>query len=65
MRLKVGAFLTNLMCQNLNFKVGNKNHLVLKPQVVKESTKKYLGYLIFNKNFIENFVVNIFNNALG
>ena len=55
-KLKVGAFLTNLMCKNLKYKIGKKSYLLLKPQVLKESQKKYLGYIIFNKSFIETFI---------
>lgn len=29
--LKVGAFLTNLMCKNLKYKIGKKSYLLLKP----------------------------------
>ena len=31
MQLKVGAFLTNLMCKNLKFRVGQRDFLLLKP----------------------------------
>ncbi len=55
-KLKVGAFLTNLMCKNLKYKIGKKSYLLLKPQILKESQKKYLGYIIFNKSFIETFI---------
>jgi len=55
-QLKVGAFLTNLMCKNLKYKIGKKSYLLLKPQVLKESSTKYLGYIIFNKSFIETFI---------
>ena len=55
-KLKVGAFLTNLMCKNLKYKIGKKSYLLLKPQVLKEQHKKYLGYIIFNKSFIETFI---------
>jgi len=30
-QLKVGAFLTNLMCKNLKYKIGKKSYLLLKP----------------------------------
>lgn len=55
-KLKIGAFLTNLMCKELKYKIGNKFFLLLKPQILKESNKSYLGYVIFNKSFIENFI---------
>lgn len=58
MMLKVGAFLTNLMCKNLQYKIGGQTHLLLQPQVLRDSgTKKgqskYMGYIQFNKAFIE------------
>lgn len=31
MKVKVGAFLTNLMCKNLKYKVGTHNYMLLKP----------------------------------
>ena len=37
MQLKVGAYLTNLMCKNLKFKVGQHDFLLLKPQVIRGS----------------------------
>jgi DNA-directed RNA polymerase len=55
-QIKIGAFLTNLMCKNLKYKIGKKSYLLLKPQVLKQSNKKYLGYIIFNKSFIETFI---------
>ena len=33
MQFKVGAFLTNLMCKNLKYKIGNQNFLLLQPLV--------------------------------
>lgn len=30
-QLKIGAFLTNLMCKNLKYKIGKKSYLLLKP----------------------------------
>jgi DNA-directed RNA polymerase len=60
MKVKVGAFLTNLMCKNLKFKVGHHDYLLLKPQVVKKDASKpgkgYLGFISFNKGFIEDFI---------
>lgn len=44
------------MCKNLKYKIGKKSYLLLKPQILKETNKKYLGYVIFNKSFIENFI---------
>lgn len=35
-QIKLGAFLTNLMCQNLKYKVGRKEFLLLKPQLVRQ-----------------------------
>jgi len=31
MQLKVGAFLTNLLCKNLKYKIGDQNFLLLQP----------------------------------
>jgi DNA-directed RNA polymerase len=63
MQLKVGAFLTNLMCKNLKYKIGNQNFLLLSPQVVRDSAggkkgkfQNYVGYVTFNKGFIETFI---------
>ena len=55
-QLKMGAFLTNIMCKNLKYRIGKKSYLLLKPQIIKESHTKYLGYIIFNKSFIETFI---------
>ena len=44
------------MCKNLKYQVGNKSYLLLKPQILKETKTKYMGYIIFNKSFIENFI---------
>lgn len=50
MMLKVGAFLTNLMCKNLQYKIGGQTHLLLQPQVLrdqgtKKGQSKYMGYI--------------------
>ena len=58
-QLKIGAFLTQLMCNTLKYNVGNKSYLLLKPQIIKAEKTKYMGYVIFNKSFIENFIVTI------
>ena len=55
-QLKIGAFLTNLMCKNLKYKICTKSYLLLKPQIIKEEKMKYMGYIIFNKSFIETFI---------
>lgn len=34
-QIKIGAFLTNLMCQNLKYNVGRKSFLLLKPQLIR------------------------------
>lgn len=44
------------MCKNLKYNIGNKSYLLLKPQILRETGKKYLGYIIFNKSFIETFI---------
>jgi len=68
MQIKVGAFLSNLMCKNLKFKMGNSKFLLLKPQVIKSRDgvtsksspiKKYIGYITFNKGFVEQFVTEL------
>lgn len=62
MQLKVGAFLTNLMCKNLKYKIGSQNFLLLKPQLIRCSpsgagkASKFMGYVSFNKAFIEQFI---------
>lgn len=35
MQIKVGGFLTGLMCKNLKYKIGNQNYLVLNPVVIR------------------------------
>ena len=68
MQVKVGAYLSNLMCKNLKFKMGNGKFLLLKPQVIKSKEgityknnpiKKYVGYITFNKGFVEQFVTQL------
>jgi DNA-directed RNA polymerase len=44
------------MCKTLKYKVGNREYLLLKPQTIKEGAKKYHGYMVFNKGFVETFV---------
>ena len=39
MQIKVGAFLTNMMCKNLKFKMNNHKFMLLKPQVFKTKKK--------------------------
>ena len=58
-QLKIGAFLTNIMCKNLKYSIGKKKHLLLKAQVLRQSNTKEVGYIIFNKNFIEHFISEI------
>lgn len=58
-QLKIGAFLTNIMCKNLTYTIGKKKHLLLKAQVLHESREKEIGYIIFNKSFIDYFVSEI------
>ena len=62
MQIKIGAYLSNLMCKNLKFKMGNNKFLLLKTQVVKaksKSSKKYIGYVAFNKGFVEQFITEL------
>ena len=35
MQIKIGAYLSNLMCKNLKFKMGNSKFLLLKPQLIR------------------------------
>jgi len=65
MQIKVGAFLTNLMCKNLQFKMKNNKFMLLKPKVLRDSSakvggtggvKKYIGYILFNKGFLDQFI---------
>lgn len=58
-QLKIGAFLTNIMCKNLKYSVGRKRHLLLRTQVLRQSRTKEIGYVLFNKSFIENFISEI------
>jgi hypothetical protein len=44
------------MCKTLKYKIGNKSYLLLKPQLFKDQATKYIGYVIFNKSFIETFI---------
>ena len=44
--------MTNLMTKNLKYKIGNQNHLLLKPQLVRgnkpekgKNFVKYMGYI--------------------
>jgi len=67
MQIKVGAFLTNLMCKNLKYKVGSHKFLLLKPQVIRgdkkiageNSPRRYMGYIGFNKSFVETFITEL------
>jgi hypothetical protein len=63
MQIKVGAFLTNLMCKNLKYKIGKQNFLLLQPTLMRNyneeknkngsKLRKTVGYVSFNKAFIE------------
>jgi len=61
MRIKIGAYLANLMCKNLRFQCGQNKFMLLKPELVKSNknvvrgTKipKYVGHISFNKAFVE------------
>ena len=44
------------MCKNLKYKVGGREYMLLKPQVLRESKTKYIGYISFNKSFLDNFI---------
>ena len=58
-QLKIGAFLTNIMCKNLKYSIGKKKHLLLKAQVLRQTKNKEIGYIMFNKSFIDHFVSEI------
>ena len=53
-----------MLCKNLKYKIGDQNFLLLQPQVIrdtqnvkgKDSSRKYMGYISFNKGFIEEFI---------
>ena len=47
------------MCKTLKYKIGKREYLLLKPQTVREGGKKYYGYMVFNKAFVEKFVSEI------
>lgn len=52
-RIKIGGFLTKLMTSNLEYKIGKKSYLLLKTQILKQGAQKYMGYVMFNKTFVE------------
>ena len=55
-QIKIGGFLSNLMCKNLKYFIGKREYLLLKPQVIREGNKKFHGYIKFNKGFVEKFM---------
>ena len=62
MQIKVGAYLSNLMVKSLKFKMGNNKFLLLKTQIIKgmgKNSKKYIGYVTFNKGFVEQFITEL------
>ena len=56
-----------MMCKNLKFKMGNSKFLLLKPQLIRSKqnaaknnpVKKYVGYITFNKGFVEQFITEL------
>ena len=60
MKVKVGAYLTNLMCKNLKFKIGSHEYMLLKPSILRTNkagnSPRQMGYICFNKGFIEEFI---------
>ena len=58
-KIKVGAYLTNLMCKNLTYKIGRKQYLLLSPKVMKQAKTKELGYIVFKKEFVDRFKMEI------
>lgn len=59
MQIKIGGFLTNIMCKNLKYKVGKKEFMLLRPQTERKSQFKNQGYIVFNNNFIEKFITEL------
>ena len=63
MQVKIGAYLTNLMCNNLKYKIGNHKFMLLRQSLIVPSAKgvslkgrkniKNVGYINFNKGFVE------------
>ena len=52
--------MTNIMCQNLKYKVGRKEFLLLKPQLVRSpGSVKTVSHIVFEKGFIETFVAEL------
>lgn len=58
-QMKIGAALTNLMCKTLTYSIGKKKYLLLKPQLMRQDKTKELGYIVFNKSFIDHFLGEI------
>ena len=48
--------MSNLMSKNLKYKIGSREYLLLKPQTIRDGPKKQIGYMVFNKSFVEKFV---------
>jgi hypothetical protein len=52
LQVKIGAYLTNIMCKNLKFRCGSHKFMLLKPQLVRSKKKiaggkfqKYIGFI--------------------
>ena len=66
MQVKIGAYLTNLMCNTLKYKVGNHQFMLLRQSLITSGAKgksprqakniKNVGYINFNKGFVEDFI---------
>jgi DNA-directed RNA polymerase len=55
-QIKIGGFLTNLMCQTLKYRVGKREHFLLQPMKQRKDNLKQQGFLVFNKGFVEKFI---------
>ena len=63
MKIKIGGYLTNLMCKNLRFSCGASKFMLLKPTLIRSKNNvpgtkaaKYIGHISFNRAFVETFV---------
>lgn len=65
MQLRLGSYLANLMIRNLKFQVGTHKMMLLKPTMMrkqgegKKSQFKTIGYITFNKGFVEEFITQL------
>lgn len=72
LKVRVGAMLTKLMCNNLYYTIGNTKHALLRLKNAKEhnilitdfNNKSNFGsnMICYNRSFIENFVNELDKN---